>query len=317
MILGPGVNIKRSPLCGRNFEYFSEDPYLTGEIAKAHIQGVQSQGIGTSLKHYAVNNQEHRRMTIDAIVDERALREIYLPGYEIAVKEAQPWTVMGAYNLVNGTYACEHPELLGKILKDEWKHDGLVVTDWGAINDPVAGLKAGLELEMPGVNNGNEVKIKEAVENGDLEEDVLDRAVFRILKIIFKAAQGLAGDFCYDQEAHHALARKSASEGVVLLKNQNKTLPLEKGMKIALIGEMAGELGFLEGRPHSASLRAVGNCIAICLTREDFETFIEEDPELMYKVMRAIIRTVHGILCDMNKSHVEMNNYIYKQHGRY
>ncbi len=244
VILGPGANIKRSPLCGRNFEYFSEDPYLTGEMAKAHIQGVQSQGIGTSLKHYAVNNQEYRRMTIDAIVDERALREIYLPGYEIAVKEAQPWTVMGAYNLVNGTYACEHPQLLMRILKGEWEHKGLVVTDWGAINDPVEGLKAGLELEMPGVNIRNDAKIIAAIESGDLEEAVLDRAVERILDLIFKADQTLSEDFQYDQEAHHILARKVAGESAVLLKNLNKTLPLAKGTKVALIGEMAAHPRF-------------------------------------------------------------------------
>ena len=239
VILGPGVNIKRSPLCGRNFEYFSEDPYLTSEIAKHHILGVQSQGIGTSLKHYAVNNQEYRRLSIDAVVDERALREIYLPGYEIPVKESQPWTVMGAYNMVNGTFACEHPELLRTVLKEEWGHEGLVVTDWGAINDPVAALIAGLELEMPGVNNGNFEKLKAAVESGKVDESILDQAVERILALIFKARETLADDYQYDKDAHHALARKAAGEGAVLLKNQDQALPLENGLRIALIGEMA------------------------------------------------------------------------------
>ena len=159
VVLGPGLNIKRSPLCGRNFEYYSEDPYLTGEIAKSHINGVQSQGIGTSVKHYAVNNQEFRRMVIDAVVDERALREIYLTGYEIAVKEAQPWTVMCAYNKVNGTYCCEHEYLMTSILKEEWGHEGLVVTDWGAMNDRPVALEAGTELEMPGPSNGNDQAI--------------------------------------------------------------------------------------------------------------------------------------------------------------
>jgi len=239
VILGPGVNIKRSPLCGRNFEYFSEDPYLTGEIAKSHINGVQSQGIGTSIKHYAVNNQEYRRMVIDAVIDERALREIYLAGYEIAVKGAQPWTVMCAYNKVNGTYCSEHESLMTTILKEEWGHEGLVVTDWGAMNDRVRGLAAGVELEMPGSPNGNDAMIVEAVETGELDEATLDRTVTRILEMIFKAEDTLAQDFTYDREAHHALARRAAGEGAVLLKNEGGILPLQKGVKIALIGEFA------------------------------------------------------------------------------
>ncbi|HMN00694.1 MAG TPA: glycoside hydrolase family 3 N-terminal domain-containing protein, partial [Anaerolineales bacterium] len=179
VILGPGVNIKRSPLCGRNFEYFSEDPYLTGEIAKSHINGVQSQGVGTSLKHYALNNQEYRRMTSDSVVDERTMREIYLTGFEIAVKESQPWTVMCSYNRVNGTYACENKYLMNDILKEEWGHQGLVVTDWGAMNERVDALNAGVELEMPGAKNGNDEKILAAVKAGTLDVAVLDRAVER------------------------------------------------------------------------------------------------------------------------------------------
>ncbi len=239
VILGPGVNIKRSPLCGRNFEYFSEDPYLTGEIAKSHINGVQSQGIGTSLKHYAVNNQEFRRMAIDAIVDERALREIYLTGYEIAIKEAQPWTVMCAYNKVNGTYCAENEYLLTDILKKEWSHAGLVVTDWGAMNDRVDGLKAGTELEMPGAFNGNDAKIVAAVNSGQLAEAVLDRSVERILKMIFNAEETLSQEYTYDREVHHALARRVAGEGAVLLKNDGAVLPLQEDTKIALIGRFA------------------------------------------------------------------------------
>jgi len=239
VILGPGVNIKRSPLCGRNFEYFSEDPYLTGEMAKSHINGVQSQGIGTSLKHYTVNNQEFRRMVIDVIVDNRALHEIYLTGYEIAIKDAQPWTVMCAYNRVNGTYAAEHPYLMTDILKDEWGHEGLVVTDWGAMNDRVDGLSAGIELEMPGSPNGNDEKIVAAVQAGQLDEAVLDQAVERIAALIFKAADTLVEDYAYDRDAHHALARKVAGEGAVLLKNEAGILPLPKTTKVALIGQFA------------------------------------------------------------------------------
>jgi len=239
VILGPGANIKRSPLCGRNFEYFSEDPYLSGEIAKSHINGVQSQGVGTSLKHYAVNNQEYRRMTIDAIVDERALREIYLAGYEIAVKESQPWTMMCAYNKVNGTYCSEHKYLMDDVLRGEWGYKGLVVTDWGAMNERVKGLTAGIELEMPGVNNGNNAMIVAAVTSGELDEAVLDQAVERILKMIFKTEKTLSEDYQYNRQSHHALARRVAGEGAVLLKNENNVLPLPKTAKIALLGQFA------------------------------------------------------------------------------
>lgn len=239
VLLGPGANIKRSPLCGRNFEYFSEDPYLTGEMAKSFINGVQSQGVGTSLKHFAVNNQETRRMTTDSIVDERALREIYLAGFETAVKEAQPWTVMCAYNRINGTYASDHRTLMRDILKGEWGHQGLVVTDWGAMNECVAALQAGVELEMPGTNSGNDGKIIAAVRSGELDEAVLDRAVERILDLIGKAEPALARDFAYDPSAHHLLARRAAGEGAVLLKNQGGLIPLPANAKIALLGGFA------------------------------------------------------------------------------
>ncbi len=239
VILGPGANIKRSPLCGRNFEYFSEDPYLGGEIAKSHINGVQSQGIGTSLKHYAVNNQEYRRMTIDAVVDQRALREIYLAGYEIAVKGAQPWTVMCAYNRLNDTYACEHPFLMTEVLKKEWGHSGLVVTDWGAMNQRVEALVAGTELEMPGAPNGNDEMIVRAVREEKLDEAMLDRAVEKVLDLIFKAQKTLSEAYHYDAEAHHALARRAAGEGAVLLKNDDGLLPLGPTTRVALLGRFA------------------------------------------------------------------------------
>ena len=239
VILGPGANIKRTPLCGRNFEYFSEDPFLSGEIARSHIRGVQSQGVGTSLKHYAVNNQESRRMTIDAIVDPRALHEIYLRGFEIAVKGAQPWTVMGAYNRVNGTYCCEHPFLLKETLKGDWGYEGLVVTDWGAMNDKVSAMKAGLMLEMPGTDNGNDEVLIDAVRSGGLDEEILDQAVEQILKMVFKAERTLAEDYAYDGDAHHALAREAAREGAVLLKNECRALPLEKDCRVALLGAFA------------------------------------------------------------------------------
>ena len=235
VLLGPGANIKRSPLCGRNFEYFSEDPYLSSEMAAAHINGVQSQGIGTSLKHFAVNNQEHRRMTTDAIVDERTLREIYLASFEGAVIKGQPWTVMSSYNQVNGAFASENSRLLTEILKEEWGHEGFVVSDWGAVNERVAGLAAGLELEMPSSNGAGDRKIVEAVQNGNLSEEALNNAVERILTVVFKAVDNKKENAVYDADAHHQLAAKVAAESMVLLKNEQAILPLSKSGSIAVI----------------------------------------------------------------------------------
>lgn len=239
VVLGPGANIKRSPLCGRNFEYFSEDPYLSGEMATSWIDGVQSMGVGASLKHYAANNQESRRMTIDAVVDERALREIYLRGFETAVRKARPWTVMAAYNRVNGEFCTEHTILLYQILREEWGFEGLVVSDWGATNDRVAGLRAGLDLEMPGVPNGNTGLVIAAVQSGELDEKVLDQRVRQVLELVAHSQKSLKEDFRYDRDAHHTLSRRAAAEGAVLLKNENQLLPLKDELKIALIGEFA------------------------------------------------------------------------------
>lgn len=236
VILGPAANIKRSPLCGRNFEYFSEDPFLSSEMAANHIKGVQSQGIGTSLKHFAVNNQEHRRLSVDAVVDERTLREIYLASFEGAVKKSQPWTVMCAYNKVNGTYCSENEYLLSSILKDEWGHEGFVMSDWGAVNERAEGIKAGLELEMPSSNGIGDKKIVEAVKNGSLSENTLDKAVERLLKIIFKAVDNKKKNAGYDKEAHHKLAREVARECMILLKNHENILPLKTEESIAIIG---------------------------------------------------------------------------------
>jgi len=239
VLLGPGANIKRSPLCGRNFEYFSEDPYLSSEMAANHISGVQSQGVGTSLKHFAVNNQEHRRMSVDAVVDERTLREIYLASFEGAVRQSQPWTVMCSYNRVNGTYASENEFLLTDILKDEWGHEGFVVSDWGAVNERDDALAAGLELEMPASSGVGETKVNEAVRSGKLAEEALDRAVERLLKIIFLAVDHKKPNAEYDKDAHHALARKVASESAVLLKNEGSVLPLNQNAKVAVVGPFA------------------------------------------------------------------------------
>ncbi|QKS72645.1 glycoside hydrolase family 3 C-terminal domain-containing protein [Paenalkalicoccus suaedae] len=247
VLLGPGANMKRSPLCGRNFEYFSEDPFLSSRLATSHMKGVQSQGVGTSLKHFAANNQEHRRMSTDAIIDERTLREIYLASFEDAVKEAKPWTVMCAYNKVNGTYASENERLLTTILRDEWGFDGFVVSDWGAVNERVDALKAGLELEMPASNGLGDNKIIAAVKDGTLSEETLNTAVERVLAIILLAEENNVENAHYDKEDHHKLARKVAAEGTVLLKNEDSILPLSKSANLAVIGQFAKKPRFQGG----------------------------------------------------------------------
>ncbi|WP_091019796.1 beta-glucosidase family protein [Paenibacillus amylolyticus] len=247
VLLGPGVNIKRSPLGGRNFEYFSEDPLLSTQMATGHIQGVQSQGVGTSLKHFAVNNQEERRMSIDAVVDERTLHEIYLASFEGAVKDGQPWTVMCSYNKVNGTYAGENEWLLTDILKDEWGHEGLVVSDWGAVNERADALAAGLELEMPTSGGIGERKVIDAVESGQLPLDKLDRAVERLLTLIFNAVDQKQDGATYNKDEHHQLARKVAAESMVLLKNEEDILPLGREGDVAIIGAFARKPRFQGG----------------------------------------------------------------------
>ena len=245
VLLGPGVNMKRSPLGGRNFEYFSEDPYLAGELAVGLIDGIQSKGVGTSLKHFAVNNQEFQRFSISAEVDERTLREIYLTAFEKVVKKAQPWTVMCAYNKLNSGYCSEHHYLLNDILKNEWGFEGLVVSDWGAVHDRVAALKAGLDLEMPGPQDWRVKAVIEAVRSGELDEAILDESVRRILNIVFKANQTPKGG-TFDVDAHHELAHKVAAEGMVLLKN-NGLLPLKDQQHIAVIGRAAENAHFQGG----------------------------------------------------------------------
>lgn len=245
VILGPGTNMKRSPLCGRNFEYFSEDPYLAGALATSLIEGIQSRGVGTSLKHFAANNQEYERFSIDAVIDERALREIYLPAFEAAVTQAKPWTVMCAYNRLNGIHASQNHWLLTEVLRDEWGFEGFVVSDWGAVHDRVAALKAGLDLEMPGPKPTRVNAVIEAVRNGDLDEAVLDEAVRRILTIVCRAAQTPKGGE-FDVAAHHALARRISAESIVLLKNDG-ILPLQSPEHIAVIGRAAMEAHFQGG----------------------------------------------------------------------
>ncbi len=237
VLLGPAVNIKRSPLCGRNFEYFSEDPFLSSQMAKSYIEGVQSRGVGTSMKHFAANNQENRRMSIDTIVDERTLREIYLASFETAVKEAKPWSVMSAYNKLNGTFCADNSYLLWKVLREEWGHDGFVVSDWGGEDDRVAGIRAGLDLEMPGNGGASDAAIVRAVEAGDLDEGDVDKAVRRVLEFLLKA-ENRPRTTTYDKQEHDRIARSTAAECIVLLKNDD-VLPLRAGKRVAVIGALA------------------------------------------------------------------------------
>ncbi len=251
VLLGPGVNMKRTPLCGRNFEYSSEDPVLAGDLAAALVRGVQGQGVGTSLKHFAANNQETHRMSVSAEVDERTLREVYLTAFERVVTGAQPWTVMCSYNRINGVYASQDPWLLTDVLRGEWGFEGLVVSDWGAVDDRPLGVAAGLDLEMPSSSGASDAKVLAAVREGRLSEDDVDRAARRVLELVARAQPGLADPRPHDAAAHHALAREAAQRSAVLLKNDpvgsnggDPLLPLEPaawpdGGTVAVVGEMA------------------------------------------------------------------------------
>nr|WP_246242685.1 glycoside hydrolase family 3 C-terminal domain-containing protein [Flexivirga aerilata] len=236
IVLGPGVNIKRTPLCGRNFEYYSEDPLLAGTLGAAHVEAQQGGGVGASVKHFAANNQETERMRVDAQIDERTLREIYLPAFERVVRENRAATVMASYNKINGTHATENPWLLTEVLREQWGFDGLVMSDWGAVEDPVASVAAGLDLQMPGPASASASAIVDAVRSGDLAEADLDRAVASVLALRRWSA-GRGGDF--DVDAHHAIAREVAASCAVLLKNDGDVLPLRPETSVAVIGEFA------------------------------------------------------------------------------
>lgn len=244
LVLGPGANLKRNPLCGRNFEYFSEDPYLAGKLAAGFIRGAEAQGIGTSLKHFAVNSQEKSRFTSDSVLDERTLRELYLTAFEIAVKEGKPSTVMCAYPKLNGVHCSDNKRLLTDILRTEWGFGGMVVTDWGAMNDRIEGFRAGCDLNMPGGSDYMEKDVLKAVKDGALPESCVDDSARRVLKLVFRAAETLKAPASCDYEAHHALAKRAVAEGAVLLKNEDALLPLKPDAKIAVIGAMARKMRY-------------------------------------------------------------------------
>ena len=235
VVLGPGTNIKRNPLCGRNFEYFSEDPYLSGKLSAGFIRGVQSQGVGTCLKHFAANNQERARFVNNSVVDERTLREIYLPAFEMAVKESKPWSLMCSYNKLNGVQVSQHPWLLTKVLREEWGFEGAVISDWGAVDDRAAGIAAGLDLEMPYLGPENDEAIVRAVREGRLSEEEVDQCVLRVLQLIEKGK----GKQEKDASGNHDLARKASESSAVLLKNEQDVLPLPQGAKVAVLGSFA------------------------------------------------------------------------------
>lgn len=278
VLLGPGANIKRSPLCGRNFEYFSEDPYLSAQMAKSHILGVQSKGVGTSLKHFAMNNQETRRMTVNVSTDERTLREIYLASFEAAVREAKPWTIMGAYNKINGEYCCENHHLLREILREEWGYEGVVVSDWGAANDQVRGMEEGFDLRMPYAGEAYTGELVQAVKEGRLSEKRLDETVTRILTMVEKGLENKKAGYTYDAEAHHRLAVRAGAESAVLLKNEGGVLPLRKEEKIALIGGFAKSIRYQGG----------GSSHVIPTFHRELLQVLEEDyPEIRFTFSRG------------------------------
>lgn len=276
ILLGPAVNIKRSPLCGRNFEYYSEDPYLAGELAAGFIDGVQGEGVGTSIKHFAANDQETRRLSCNSRIDERTLHEIYLPAFETAVKKAQPWTVMCSYNRVNGTYASENEFLLTDMLRNAWGFDGFVMSDWGAVNDRVKGVAAGLELEMPGSGGVNDRKLVAAVQAGTLDEAVLDRAVTRILNIVLRAADLARQPAVFDRTADHRLAAELAKQSGVLLRNLG-ALPLRKGQKVVYIGAYADQPRYQGGGSSHVNTAAV-SAMDAAIMNDRRVTYVEGFP---------------------------------------
>lgn len=299
VLLGPAINIKRSPLCGRNFEYMSEDPFLSSKLAAAYIGGLQSRNVGASVKHFAVNNQEKRRSTVSAQVSERALRELYLASFEGAVKEGKPWTVMCSYNRVNGEYASQSHRLLTEILRDEWGFDGFLVTDWSACDERVKGLLAGQDLEMPDSGGVNDRLIVEAVQNGTLKEEVLDRAVTRILDVIFRHVDHRDAAAKFDCKEHHEIAREAACQSMVLLKNDKRaggerSLPLKKGGNYAFIGAFAKNPRYQGGGSSHINSYKVSNALEAGVAfgdirfAEGFRTDQEQiDKEMLEEAVKA------------------------------
>lgn len=286
-ILGPAINIKRSPLCGRNFEYLSEDPLLSSELATAYVEGVQSKNVGTSPKHFLANNQEFHRMTSDSIIDERTLREIYLSSFEGVVRNSKPWTIMNSYNKLNGTYLCENSEMLTGVLRNEWEFDGYVLTDWGAMNDRVKSLIAGCELEMPGGNADNDEEIVEAVRSGELDEAVLDLAVERYLNIVYKFLDNRDETAVFDLDKDHEIARQLAEDSIVLLKNANSILPLSEKQKVAYIGQYAEKPRYQGGGSSHINSYKVESALSVASDNVTYARGFNDDSELVDEKLQS------------------------------
>lgn len=269
ILLGPGINMKRSPLCGRNFEYYSEDPYLAGELGASYVEGVQSEGAGTCLKHFFANNQEYRRMDASSEMDERTMREIYLPAFEKVVKQAEPWSVMASYNKIDGTFSTENRKYLVDLLRDEWGYKGAVISDWGAVHDRIKAVAGGTNLTMPGVPESDH-DIVEAMQDGRLSEADLDAACTGILKLVFEAEKNRKTEVRADFEKDHQLARKIAAESMVLLKNEEQILPLKENTKIAFIGGFLKEPRFQGGGSSHINYSKVTNVLD--RVQEEFRT---------------------------------------------
>lgn len=306
VILGPGLNMKRNPLCGRNFEYFSEDPYLAGKLAAAYIRGIQRNGISACPKHFAVNNQETRRMTLDSIVDERTLREIYLTGFEIAVKEGQPKSIMSSYNLINGIYANENKYLLTDILRDEWGFDGAVITDWGGSDNHVAGVKAGSTLEMPAPGLDSARELLNAVRTGELSEETLNMRAEELLKLVFETSKAM--ETAQKRELiseHHDLAHHAAASSIVLLKNERNLLPLDSSAKVALIGDFAQTPRYQGAGSSVVNVKQLDNLLE-CMNESDvniigfskgFDSLGRPDEALKQEAVSLAARADTVVLC--------------------
>jgi len=311
ILLGPGINMKRSPLGGRNFEYYSEDPYLAGELGVAYVNGLQSQGVGACVKHYACNNQEHERMSISAAVDERTLREIYLPAFEKIVKEAKPWSMMAAYNKVNGIYATENDYLLQSILREEWGFQGIVMSDWGATSQRVQALAAGLDLEMPGPSPANDKKIVAVVQEGKLDEQLLDQAVRNMLTVLFQVLEHRDPECEVDIDAHHQLAKEAAVSSMVLLKNEDSILPLNvsRMSTLAVIGPMAVEpryQGAGSSKVNATKLeqpleyikKAAGDAVNVLYAQGYSDKLETEEVESTETVLRGTVHETALVSCE-------------------
>ncbi|MGO5159658.1 MULTISPECIES: beta-glucosidase [unclassified Bilifractor] len=300
VVLGPGINIKRNPLCGRNFEYFSEDPFAAGEMGAAYVEGMQSTGTGCSLKHFAANNQEYKRFSSDSQIDERTLREIYLAGFERVVRNAQPKTVMCSYNKINGVYNSDNYHLLTEILREEWKFKGMVVTDWGAMNDRANGFSAGCDLSMPGGAISVDEEAMHAIREGRLSEDSVDRCAARVLKLVFDMQKNreqhqetitqTENSRGFDETKHHELARKAAEEGIVLLKNENHVLPLNGGEKILILGHMAKD-GRYQGAGSSHIHPTMQDQFLPMMPEADYLEVVDEKGHLLEGALDAIDQT--------------------------